>query len=53
MRGVVLNTFNIREVIELFNILYTGFFSRKNKPENDDDSNNDIDNYLDGKINNN
>jgi hypothetical protein len=50
MRGAVLNTFNIREIIELFNLLYTGFFSIKNKPENDKDS--DIDNYLDGKIKN-
>jgi hypothetical protein len=48
MRGAVLNAFNIREIIELFNLLYTRFFSRKDEPEN----NNDIDNYLDGKIRN-
>jgi hypothetical protein len=29
MRGAVLNTFNIREILELFNLLYTGFFSEK------------------------
>jgi hypothetical protein len=48
MRGVVLHTFNIREIIEIYNLLYTRFLSKKNKPEH----NNDIDNYLDGKINN-
>ncbi|MDR1420072.1 MAG: hypothetical protein LBI86_06850 [Treponema sp.] len=46
MRGAVLNTFNIREIVELFNLLYTGFLSRNNKSKN----NNNIDNYLDGKI---
>ncbi|MDR2020062.1 MAG: hypothetical protein LBQ14_04775 [Treponema sp.] len=48
MRGAVLNAFNIREIIELFNLLYTRFISRENIPER----NNDIDNYLDGKIKN-
>jgi hypothetical protein len=48
MRGAVLNAFNIREIIEIFNLLYTRFFARKNESEN----NNDIDNYLDGKIKN-
>jgi hypothetical protein len=48
MRGSVLNAFNIREIIELFNLLYTRFFSKERKNED----NNDIDNYLDGKIKN-
>jgi hypothetical protein len=48
MKSSVLNTFNIREIIELFNLLYTRFFSRKNKSE----YNHDIDNYLEGKIKN-
>ncbi|MDR1317532.1 MAG: hypothetical protein LBK13_11740 [Spirochaetales bacterium] len=48
MKGAVLNTFNIRETIELFNLLYTRFLSRKGESENS----NDIDNYLDGKIKN-
>jgi hypothetical protein len=48
MRGAVLNAFNIREIIELFNLLYTRFLSWENKPE----KNNDIDNYLDGEIEN-
>jgi hypothetical protein len=50
MRGAVLNAFNIREIIELFNVLYSRFFSMKNEPETNDG--NDIDNYLDGKIKN-
>ncbi|MDR2651117.1 MAG: hypothetical protein LBC68_02205 [Prevotellaceae bacterium] len=48
MRGAVLNAFNIRTIIELFNLLYARVFADKGKPEN----NNDIDNYLDGKIEN-
>jgi hypothetical protein len=48
MRGAVLNVFNIREIIELFNLLYAGFFTRTDEPANS----NDIDNYLDGKISN-
>jgi hypothetical protein len=48
MRGSVLNAFNIREIIALFNLLYTEFFSKNSSVE----KNNDIDNYLDGKIKN-
>jgi hypothetical protein len=50
MRGSVVNAFNIREIIELFNLLYARSFSEKRESEN---NNNDIDNYLDGKIKNN
>jgi hypothetical protein len=49
MRGAVLNTFNIREILEIFNLLYTRYFSEKTEPENGND---DIDNYLNGKIKN-
>jgi hypothetical protein len=48
MRAAVLNAFNIREIIELFNLLYTGSLSKENKSEN----NSDIDDYLDGRIKN-
>ena len=48
MRGAVLNTFNLREIISLFNVLYTGSLAGKDMPKN----NSDIDNYLDGKIQN-
>jgi hypothetical protein len=48
MRGAVLNAFNIRTIIELFNLLYARAFASEDKSEN----NNDIDNYLDGKIKN-
>jgi hypothetical protein len=48
MRGSILNVFNIREIIALFNLLYTEFISKNSGAE----KNNDIDNYLDGKIQN-
>jgi hypothetical protein len=48
MRGSVLNAFNIRETIELFNLLYTGFFPGKDPSGHDSD----IDAYLDGTIKN-
>jgi hypothetical protein len=44
----VLNAFNIRELIKIFNLLYMRYYSDQNKP----DDNRDIDDYLSGKIKN-
>jgi hypothetical protein len=49
MRANVLNTYAIRQIIELFNLLYKRYIAEDHKPE----KNNDIDDYLSGKIKNN
>ena len=48
MTGAVLNTFNIREIIHLFNLFYAVYFSKEDKPPD----NPDIDDYLNGNIKN-
>ncbi|GHV88072.1 hypothetical protein AGMMS50267_04320 [Spirochaetia bacterium] len=49
MRNQILNTYNIRQIVELFNVLYKNHLSKNEEPDED---NNDIDNYLDGSIKN-
>jgi hypothetical protein len=48
MRTNILNTYDIRQIIELFNLLYKRYIAEDHKPE----KNNDIDDYLNGKIKN-
>jgi hypothetical protein len=49
MQGAVLNAYNIRKLIEIFNLLFGDFFSDKN---DDPEDHPDIDDYLSGKIKN-
>ncbi|MDR1249135.1 MAG: hypothetical protein LBK63_07525 [Treponema sp.] len=48
MRANVLNTYAIRQIIELFNLLYKRYITEDHKPK----KSNDIDDYLSGKIKN-
>jgi hypothetical protein len=48
MRGNVVNAFNLKGIIEKFNELYIKVMNKKDKP----DKNNDIDDYLTGRIKN-
>jgi hypothetical protein len=50
MVGAVLNTYNLREIIEIFNLLFGDFFS--NNDDGDPGDNPDIDDYLSGNIKN-
>jgi hypothetical protein len=48
MMEAVLNTYNIKKLINIFNLLFEKYYS----DDNDPDDNNDIDDYLSGKIKN-
>jgi hypothetical protein len=49
MQGAVLNAYNIRKLMELFNLLFGDFFSGDN---DDPEDHSDIDDYLSGRIKN-
>jgi hypothetical protein len=49
MQGAVLNAYNIRKLIEIFNLLFGDFFSDRN---DDPEDHPDIDDYLSGRIKN-
>ncbi|GHU70085.1 hypothetical protein FACS189450_03980 [Spirochaetia bacterium] len=49
MKNQIINAYNIRQIIDLFNVLYKNHLSENEEPDED---NNDIDDYLDGNIKN-